>query len=38
LKERETGYEHRAPIKRVKKEVINNQGFQGCLINIVKLQ
>ena len=38
LKERETGYEHRAPIKRVKKEVINNQGFQGCLLNIVKLQ
>ena len=38
LKERETGYEHRAPIKRVKKEVINNPGFQGCLINIVKLQ
>jgi len=38
LKERETGYEHRAPVKRVKKEVINNQGFQGCLINIVKLQ
>ena len=38
LKERETGYEHRAPVKRVKKEVINNQGFQGCLLNIVKLQ
>jgi putative phage-type endonuclease len=38
LKERETGYEHRAPVKRVKKEVINNTGFQGCLINIVKLQ
>ncbi len=38
LKERETGYEHRAPVKRVKKQVINNQGFQGCLINIVKLQ
>jgi putative phage-type endonuclease len=38
LKERETGYEHRAPVKRVKKEVINNTVFQGCLINIVKLQ
>jgi putative phage-type endonuclease len=38
LKERETGYEHRAPNKRVKKDVVNNQGFQGCLINIVKLQ
>jgi putative phage-type endonuclease len=38
LKERETGYEHRAPVKRVKKEVINNQAFQGCLLNIVKLQ
>ena len=38
LKERETGYQHRAPVKRVKKEVINNQGFQGCLLNIVKLQ
>ena len=36
LKERETGYEHRAPVKRVKKEVINNQGFQGCLLNINK--
>ena len=39
LKERETGYEHRAPNKRVKKEsVSNNNGFQGCLLNIVKLQ
>ena len=38
LKERETGYEHRAPNKRVKKEVINNTSFKGCLINIVKLQ
>jgi putative phage-type endonuclease len=39
LKERETGYEHRAPNKRVKKEFLsNNNGFQGCLINIVKLQ
>jgi len=39
LKERETGYEHRAPNKRVKKEyTINKNEFQGCLINIVKLQ
>lgn len=39
LKERETGYEHRAPVKRVKKESVNNKNdFQGCLINIVKLQ
>jgi putative phage-type endonuclease len=39
LKERETGYEHRAPVKRVKKELSNNKTeFQGCLLNIVKLQ
>jgi hypothetical protein len=39
LNERETGYEHRAPNKRVKKEsVVNNNGFNGCLLNIVKLQ
>jgi putative phage-type endonuclease len=38
LKERETGYEHRAPNKRVKKETVNNNEFQGCFINIVKLQ
>jgi putative phage-type endonuclease len=38
LKERETGYEHRAPNKRVKKEVVSNNGFKGCFINIVKLQ
>jgi len=39
LKERETGYDHRAPNKRIKKEFTsNNNGFQGCLINIVKLQ
>jgi putative phage-type endonuclease len=38
LKERVTGYEHRAPVKRFKKESINNSNFQGCLLNIVKLQ
>ena len=38
LKERETGYEHRAPNKRVKKETTNKPEFQGCLLNIVKLQ
>ena len=39
LNERETGYEHRAPNKRVKKEsIVNNNGFNGCLLNIVKLQ
>jgi putative phage-type endonuclease len=38
LKERETGYEHRAPNKRVKKETVNINEFQGCFINIVKLQ
>ena len=38
LKERETGYEHRAPNKRVKKETVNNNGFNGCLLNIIKLQ
>jgi putative phage-type endonuclease len=32
LKERETGYEHRAPNKRVKKETVNNNGFKGCLL------
>jgi len=34
LKERDTGYEHRAPVKRVKKDVVNNNnsGFQGCLL------
>ena len=32
LKERETGYDHRAPNKRVKKEVVNTNGFQGCLL------
>ena len=40
LKERETGYQHRAPNKRVKKDTINvNTEFQGkgCLINITKL-
>lgn len=38
LKERETGYEHRAPVKRVKKDVVSKSEFQGCLLNIVKLQ
>ena len=38
LKERETGYEHRAPNKRVKKESTSKNEFQGCLLNIVKLQ
>jgi putative phage-type endonuclease len=38
LKERETGYEHRAPNKRVKKETVNINEFKGCFINIVKLQ
>jgi len=40
LKERVSGYEHRAPTKRFKKDIINNNnnGFQGCLLNIVKLQ
>jgi putative phage-type endonuclease len=38
LKERETGYEHRAPVKRVKKESTSKSEFQGCLLNIVKLQ
>jgi len=39
LKERETGYEHRAPVKRVKKDSVNNSSqFQGCLLNIVKQQ
>ena len=32
LKERETGYEHRAPNKRVKKEVVNINTFKGCLL------
>ena len=32
LKERETGYEHRAPNKRVKKEVININNLKGCLL------
>ena len=40
LKERITGYEHRAPNKRIKKDIIckNNNDFQGkgCLININK--
>jgi len=37
LKERVTGYEHRAPTKRVKKisTLVINQ-FQGCLLNINK--
>lgn len=39
LKERETGFEHRAPNKRVKKESTNNKNeFQGCLLNINKPQ
>jgi putative phage-type endonuclease len=38
LKERETGFEHRAPNKRVKKETTNKSEFKGCLLNIVKLQ
>jgi putative phage-type endonuclease len=38
LKERETGYEHRAPNKRVKKETVNINEFKGCFINIDKLQ
>ena len=39
LNERETGYEHRAPVKRVKKESTTNKNeFQGCLLNIVKPQ
>jgi hypothetical protein len=40
LKERDTGYQHRAPNKRVKKDTINvNTDFEGkgCLINIIKL-
>jgi putative phage-type endonuclease len=32
LKERETGYEHRAPVKRVKKDVVSKNEFQGCLL------
>jgi putative phage-type endonuclease len=32
LKERETGYEHRAPNKRPKKEIINNNIINGCLL------
>jgi len=38
LKERESGFEHRAPNKRVKKETVNINEFKGCLLNIVKLQ
>jgi hypothetical protein len=38
LKERDSGYEHRAPNKRVKKETVNINEFNGCFINIVKLQ
>jgi putative phage-type endonuclease len=41
LKERETGYDHRAPLKRVKKESGNNKNDfqgQGCLLNINKPQ
>lgn len=39
LKERDSGYEHRAPNKRMKKEsTINKNEFQGCLLNIVKIQ
>lgn len=39
LKERVTGYEHRAPVKRVKKDSGNNKNeFQGCLLNINKPQ
>jgi len=38
LKERETGYEHRAPVKRIKKEILNKNEFQGCLLNINKTQ
>lgn len=39
-KERVTGYDHRAPVKRVKKTIVNNNdltSFNGCLINITKL-
>ena len=32
LKERETGYEHRAPNKRPKKETININTLKGCLL------
>ena len=36
LKERETGYEHRAPNKRIKKENESVPTFKGLLINICK--
>jgi putative phage-type endonuclease len=36
LKERETGYEHRAPNKRIKKDNEQTPSFKGLLINIVK--
>lgn len=38
LNERETGYEHRAPVKRVKKEALIKSEFQGCFLNINKPQ
>lgn len=38
LKERETGYQHRAPAKRFKKDIVNSSNFQGCLLNINKPQ
>jgi putative phage-type endonuclease len=38
LKERETGYEHRAPVKRVKKESLIKNEFNGCFLNINKPQ
>ena len=36
LKERESGYEHRAPNKRAKKDNEQTPSFKGLLINIVK--
>jgi hypothetical protein len=37
LKERETGYEHRAPNKRPKKEIINTNNFKGsCFLSLNK--
>jgi hypothetical protein len=38
-KERVTGYEHRAPMKRVKKDFSNNNNmnsFNGCFLKITK--
>jgi len=38
LKERVTGYEHRAPVKRVKKDSLIKNEFNGCFLNINKSQ